>query len=152
MVPYNFLKKFQTDLHGWFKERFLYPILDIEGGWEYWVQIDFPAYIDVSHNCQYNFRREISYNGIRVDWLINGETRNPIAVELKCQTHKYLNRNFLSDVQKDIESLKQWPHDYHKVSIAATVDPHVAEALKRENFIPLLLTEKVHFYSLILGN
>ena len=66
-------------------QRFLEPIADIEGGWEYWIQIDFPAWLDAYYVKQYDFRREVG--GImpkaRIDWVLNNQqepAQTPIAV------------------------------------------------------------------------
>ncbi|OON67518.1 hypothetical protein B0919_16945 [Hymenobacter sp. CRA2] len=65
-----------TDIEKRMKTRFLSPILDIEGGWEYWIQIDFPVYLDVFHSTQYDFRREVAHMfgyGGRLDWVLNSQ-------------------------------------------------------------------------------
>jgi hypothetical protein len=125
MQAYDF-NLFPNDLQNWMMTRFLDPILSIEGGWEYWIQIDFPAWLDVNYNTQYDFRREVT--GIlpsgRLDWLVNsqGFGGQLTAVEIKAQTHKYQNTPFVQDVLKDIEKLSALDLSYTKIMLAAVID------------------------------
>lgn len=131
MNPYDFFAHFTNDLQQWFAARFLPAILNFEGGWEYWMQIDFPAWLDGRDGVQYDFRREISAYGSRVDWLINSNSTNQVlvAVELKNQTAKTPNGTFVANIKGDIESLAKWPDTYVKLSIVAAVDRAVVSDL-----------------------
>lgn len=105
--------------------KILNPILNIEGSWEYWIQIDFPAWLDQYLAQQYDFRREV-YGIIpgRIDWLINsiavGGTLT--AVELKWQTHKYISSTFVGDIVDDITKLRALPPTYNRIVLAAVID------------------------------
>jgi hypothetical protein len=70
MQAYN-LDQLPINLNGWMNSRFLKPILNIEGGWEYWMQIDFLAWLDTSTGLQWDFRREVIENNVRLDWAVN---------------------------------------------------------------------------------
>ncbi|MCP5095869.1 MAG: hypothetical protein GY943_09975 [Chloroflexi bacterium] len=141
MQLYHF-DTFPTDLQNWITNRFLEPILNIEGGWEYWIQIDFPAWIDVHYNTQYDFRREVSgvLPGSRLDWLVNSQVggEQPTAVEIKAQTHKYLNNRFISDVLADVQKLSGLGGNYKKIMLAAVTDPTVYNTLTGQHgFVPI---------------
>lgn len=143
MQPYDIFNSFQTDLQKWMKDRFLAPILNIEGGWEYWLQIDFPAWLDVNYNTQYDFRREVSgvVGGGRLDWLLNSQVAGsiPTAVEIKAQTHKYLNTRFKSDVKADVDKLSTLGDQYKKIMLAAVIDNELYKEFKESQNFELLL-------------
>src|SRR5690606_13252116 len=127
------------DLTGWMQQRFLQPIVNIEGGWEYWFQIDFPAWLDFYYKRQFDFRREvigILPNGGRLDWLVNSQGSDRIlsAFELKAQTHKYQNDKFVDDVLSDVAKLNKLDQTYLKVTLAAVIDDNSENALIQKNF------------------
>lgn len=141
MQPYDF-NSLPTDIQNWMGARFLNPILDIEGGWEYWVQIDFPAWLDVTKNAQYDFRREVRnvLQKGRLDWLVNsqGFGGQQTAVEIKAQTHKYQNSVFLKDVLKDIAKISTLGQGYTKLMLAAVIDPTIYDVLTQQHqFVPI---------------
>lgn len=150
MHAYDF-DKLAHDLDRWMTSRFLPPILDIEGGWEYWVQIDFPAWLDVSDHVQYDFRREVG--GVlpsgRLDWLVNsqGVGGQLTAVEIKAQTHKYLNQRFIADALADVHKLAALGGNYNALMLAAAIDPAVVDQLTQRHGFGLLVTyaQKVAF-------
>ena len=132
---YNF-ENFSRDLSAWLRNRLLKPILYVEGGWEYWVQIDFPAWIDIRDNVQYDFRREVSGilpNG-RLDWLVNQNSSSPTAIEIKAQTHKYPNSKFVTDVMNDVAKLSTLPSTYQKGVLAAVIDAGAYNSLIQKGF------------------
>ena len=133
LQPYLFESQFTDDLSQWMEARFLVPILDQEWGWEYWIQIDFLAWIDSVNRIQYDFRREVSriIEGTRLDWLINSNSPayTPIAVQIKAQTPKYVNSKFIADVKKDIANLQKLPGKNNKAMLAAVVDGGAETAL-----------------------
>ncbi|MEQ6890451.1 hypothetical protein ABE957_17390 [Halomonas sp. CS7] len=131
-----------TDLQDWMARRFLEPIVNIEGGWEYWVQIDFPAWLDVNNATQYDFRREVTgvIQNARLDWLVNSQVPggHVTAVEIKAQTHKYVNSRFLADVLSDVQKLSGLGRNYNKLMLAAVIDPAVEETLTGQHgFVPV---------------
>ena len=138
MEEYKILKSFGNDLSVWMEHRFQLPILSIEGGWEYWIQIDFPAWLDLYYSKQFDFRREFPYpnQNYRVDWLVNSEVVGPprTYVEIKAQTHKYPNKKFISDVQKDYEKLKKLDKKIAKITLAVVIDKGAFEGLKKDKF------------------
>lgn len=140
MQAYDF-NRIAADIEAWIGERLLEPILYFEGGWEYWVQIDFPAYLDVTHHAQFDFRREVAgiLPGARLDWLINSQVQpqNPIAVEIKAQTHKYRTADFLRDVQADVDKLQNLPAQYAARMLAVAVDPNAVAQLVERGFVAL---------------
>jgi hypothetical protein len=129
------------DLQNWIGARFLAPILNIEGGWEYWIQIDFPCWLDVSFGVQFDFRREVAgvATGGRLDWLINsqGVGGARTAVEIKAQTHKYLTATFLADIQRDINKLQTVGGGTNRLMLAAACDDAAATALTTQQFLNL---------------
>lgn len=136
------LNSISTDLQNWMTNRFLDPILDIEGGWEYWIQIDFPAWLDVNHSTQYDFRREVT--GIlqrgRLDWLVNsqGFGGHLTAVEIKAQTHKYANNRFIPNVLEDVQKLSGLDQNYKKIMLAAVIDSVADDTLTaQQGFVPI---------------
>lgn len=136
MNPYD-LNRLSSDLQDWIQARFIAPIVNIEGGWEYWIQIDFPCWLDVSFGVQFDFRREVS--GIatgRLDWLINDAGGTRTAVEIKAQTHKYLTAKFLADVQGDIVKLGTVANA-NKLMLAVAVDNAAATALRTAGYLDL---------------
>jgi hypothetical protein len=135
MQAYN-LDQLPINLNGWMNSRFLKPILNIEGGWEYWMQIDFPAWLDTSTGLQWDFRREVVENNVRLDWAVNTNSMAPrTAINLKCQTPKYLKSRFLSDVADDVTKLRSVGSTYAtKLMIAATVDGDTRDQLVTNGF------------------
>lgn len=133
LQPYFFFDKFTTDLQSGMEKRFLKQILNLEGGWEYWIQIDFPAWLDDRYQTQYDFRREVQLDNtnLRLDWLINSNFGDymPVAVEIKAQTHKYETNNFIRDVKVDITKLDQLSVQYYKLMLAAVIDGPTEEKL-----------------------
>lgn len=145
MQDYNIFTSFKTDLDQWMKARFLEPILSIEGGWEYWLQIDFPAWLDVTKQNQYDFRREVSgvVEGSRLDWLLNSQVTGstPTAVEIKAQTHKYLNTTFISNVKTDVDKLSTLGDKYNKLMLAAVIDQKLYDEFEKNTNFELLLNQ-----------
>lgn len=141
LTIYNF-DSLMNDLGTWLDERLLEPILNIEGGWEYWIQIDFPAWLDTHYQTQYDFRREVTgilQNG-RIDWLVNSQQdppHPPTAVEIKAQTHKYLQNTFVTDVATDVNKLATLGANYNKVMLVATIDGPTYDSLIGQNFTEL---------------
>ncbi len=138
MQTYN-LTNLPTNLQGWMNTRFLEPILDIEGGWEYWMQIDFPAWLDSSTGQQWDFRREVPVGNVRLDWAINTTgLGQKTGVNLKAQTPKYLTNKFLADVAIDVQKLQTLPNGYNQLMIAAAVDNAAINTLTQTNgFVPM---------------
>ena len=154
LQAYDF-NSFATDLQNWMTNRFLSPILNIEGGWEYWIQIDFPAWLDVNYTTQYDFRREVTGvlpSGGRLDWLVNSQGYGGVltAVEIKAQTHKYVNNRFISDVLGDVQKLKVLSQNYNKIMLAAVIDPNVYNVLTgQHDFVPIAsFSDTVKFLAL----
>lgn len=144
MQPYD-IDDFPKNLTDWLYARLLKPILFIEGGWEYWFQIDFPAWVDIKYNVQFDFRREVTMPGVRLDWLINSNTMGkvPVAVEIKAQTHKYKNDVFEKDVLEDIDKLKQLKGNYKKMMLAAVIDEKMKNRLIQFGFT-FIATDRDH--------
>lgn len=146
MQAYN-LDALKGDLENWMMNRFLEPILYIEGGWEYWIQIDFPAWLDVEKTTQYDFRREVMgvLQNARLDWLLNSQVNQtqpipikPIAVEIKAQTHKYLTSRFIQDVLGDVQKLSNLGENYTKLMLVAVIDNSSSdELIYNHNFKPI---------------
>lgn len=126
MIAYD-ATKLVDDLKAWMGQRFQPPILTVEGGWEYWMQIDFPAWLDVSRKQQFDVRREISLPTMRrLDWVFNSTLSGlqPWAVELKAQTSKYPSAQFVTNALADVAKLAtldaaKYPK---RLSIAVTCD------------------------------
>ncbi|HMS98175.1 MAG TPA: hypothetical protein PKA12_05490 [Saprospiraceae bacterium] len=150
MNPYN-IDDLPKNLTAWLYARLLQPILYIEGGWEYWFQIDFPAWMDVVDKTQYDFRREVILPGVRLDWLINSNSigQIPVAVEIKAQTHKYKNDVFEKDVMEDIEKLKGLKGKYEKMMIAAVIDEKMKKRLIELGFT-FIATDRDHFTEVLV--
>ncbi|MEL7533413.1 MAG: hypothetical protein AAFN10_19020 [Bacteroidota bacterium] len=129
-TPYV-IQDFNKDLQGWITNRFLPTIPDVEGGWEYWIQIDFIAFIDAIYKIQFDFRREVPIDGGRLDWLINSNTQDavPYAVEIKAQTPKYLAAKLLKDVADDIKKLESLGPKYRRIMLVAIIDQDTQEQL-----------------------
>ncbi len=140
MTGYN-VNNLGSNLATWMNQRFLHPILNFEGGWEYWLQIDFPAWIEANSGQQYDFRREVSgvIAGGRIDWLINSNVsgKKQTAVEIKAQTPKYENNRFLSGVKTDIDKLSNLTGAYRKIMLAAITDPALRSTLISHDFAEL---------------
>lgn len=155
MKEYKISESFGKDLSKWMTQRFQLPILSIEGGWEYWIQIDFPAWLDLNYSTQFDFRREFRYpdQNYRVDWLVNSQVSGPSRtyVEIKAQTHKYPNKNFILDVQKDYEKLAKLDKKIAKITLAAVIDQGAFEGLERNKFKQIAFwrprNDKVSFLS-----
>lgn len=135
MEPYNLLE-LGTHLEAWKQMRLLAPVLSIEGGWESWLQVDFPVWLDVAFATQYDFRREVQEQGKRLDWIINSTTGRA-AVEIKAQTHKFPNSAFLAAVQGDVGKLAQLAGFDHKLMLAAVIDDGLKDTLVHEGFVVL---------------
>ncbi len=122
------------------------PILNLEGGWEYWVQIDFPPWLDITYNVQFDYRREVTGvlpGGGRLDWLINSQGVGGVltAIEIKAQTHRYLTAAFVADVRADVAKLQTLGAGYNRIMLAAVCDANAATILtQQDGFAPL-----VHF-------
>lgn len=127
------------DVYNWLGARLLEPILYIEGGWEYWLQIDFPAWLDVSTGQQYDFRREYTIENVRLDWMVNETVGgNVFAVNLKAQTTKYVTSKLVSDVKKDIAKLEQvkWQRPtLNCLEVVAVIDPAAEHELTNLGFV-----------------
>lgn len=140
------LNNLPNDLNTWMMNRFLEPILYIEGGWQYWIQIDFPAWLDVNNPIQYDFRREVAppeLPNIRLDWLLNSQIQNQkaTAVEIKAQTHKYSNQKFITDVNSDVQKLNNNAlAAYHKLVLAVVIAPEARDILIQQpnNFFEIV--------------
>ena len=115
-TPYEY-RNLGTDLSNWLQARFIAPIINIDGGWEYWVQIDFPCWLDSTTGKQFDFRREVAGlypadPSARADWLINAtsderQAASPVtAVEIKAQTKSYVTSKLLRDVAADVTKLQ----------------------------------------------
>ena len=142
MRSYDFFGRVATDTGNWLTQRFMAPIPWQEWGWEYWWQIEFPAWLDASQGAaegeQYDFRREVTIEGagVRVDWLINSlTTTSPVAVNLKAQTVKSIQSSFLNSVNEDIQKLKRLPKDIPAVMMVAVIDAGTEQELIRRGFI-----------------
>ena len=128
MSLYKFMLLGQ-DLKLWMNLR-MYPVIPyIEGGWEKWMQVDFPAYLDDRDGVQYEFRREYNIdNEFYLDWLVNESDNNDsIAIELKCQSAKNFknNKKFAEAVQNDIKKLQELQKIKrfgHYVMLAGAID------------------------------
>jgi hypothetical protein len=148
MERYN-LQWLPGNLETWIGQRFLSPILDIEGGWEYWIQIDFPAWLDVYSNTQYDFRREQPIPGGRLDWLINSQVQPaaPGAIEIKAQTHKYQTSAFVQAVLADVAKLQNLGPGYAtRFMLAAVIDQNAYDALvQNHGFFPLTQVQGIAF-------
>lgn len=136
------VNKLGSNLKTWMGQRFLDPILNVEGGWEYWIQIDFPAWLDVYNNQQYDFRREVAgvVAGGRLDWLINSQIsgKKQTAVEIKAQTPKYDSKKFLSDVETDLNKLSTLGGAYRKIMLTAVTDGALkSELITRHDFVEM---------------
>jgi hypothetical protein len=133
--PYD-IERMPADLRAWMDARFLTPILNIEGGWENWMQIDFPTWLDAQTGRQLDIRREqpLERPGGRVDWLINGT----VGVELKAQTHKTTRGRFLEGVREDVNKLSRWTDRGELetgIALAAAIDEHTRQALANGGFV-----------------
>ena len=130
------------DVHNWLGARLLEPILYIEGGWEYWLQIDFPAWLDISTGQQYDFRREYTIGNVRLDWIVNETVGgNVFAVNLKAQTTKYVTSKLVSEVKKDIAKLEQVKRQRPTLNcreVVAVIDPAADQELIRLGFARLI--------------
>ncbi|WP_435103597.1 hypothetical protein [Arhodomonas sp. AD133] len=131
MEPYD-ITRLPSDLPAWLSDRLLEPILYVEGGWEYWLQIDFPSWLDVKSGMQYDFRREVTVGSVRLDWLINDNSFNAEhwAVELKAQTHKYPMDRFVRAVKADLDKLSRLDRGaFEPLMVAAAIDETTYDAL-----------------------
>lgn len=100
------------DLASWLPIRYQSSTSAVEGGWEYWIQIDFMSWLNL--RGLFDVRREVTLNGSRADLFLNLGAgigvpplpRFPPAwVEIKAQGAKYLNDRFKLDVQADIAKM-----------------------------------------------
>jgi|GEM_PF-5390651 len=103
-----------NDLNVWLQSRYMSTISAVEGGWEYWMQIDFMAWLNTRQKDPYDVRREVPMGPYRADLFLNrgpdGEEPAlrvfpPCWVEIKAQGAKYLNEKFKVDVQADIDKM-----------------------------------------------
>jgi hypothetical protein len=124
------------DLQTWMNDRFLSPILALNGGWEYWIQIDFPAYLDIMYSEQFDFQREIRVGNQRIDWIINSNIQDAtnIAIEIKAQTKNYLTRDFMQAVQIDMNKLANLDGNYRRFMLCAIIDESAKESLESLEF------------------
>ena len=156
MKVYDF-QNFEEDLEKWMHTRFLDPILNIEGGWEHWIQIDFPAWLDGEAKSKdpsaipYDFRREVSIPSehVRLDWLVNSQPNSPViptALEIKAQTPKYLNKNFVVNVRRDVTKLLDLDLDCDKIMLIAVIDDRTSTYFTERGFDTLLVyNDALHF-------
>lgn len=101
------IRRLGRDMDAWLQARFMSPILNIEGGWEYWIQIDFPCWLDAMADEPFDIRREYVESGVRLDWMMNATSQmNMVAVNIKAQTHKYQTDRLLKDVRADVVKLE----------------------------------------------
>lgn len=125
----------------WFPARMLEPILSVEGGWEYWIQIDFPAWLDVDTGQQYDVRREQpGPDGTRIDWVFNGISGGgPLtACELKAQSRTYTASSFTRAVAVDVAKLQLLSAPYQqRLMIAAVIDQAAYDGLIGDGFVDL---------------
>lgn len=101
-----------TDLATWMKARFQPATSAVEGGWEYWIQIDFMSWLNTQ--AVLDVRREVQIGASRADLFLNYGTGIGVAplpafpqcwVEIKAQGAKYPNDTFVADVQADIDKM-----------------------------------------------
>jgi hypothetical protein len=135
MQPYD-IAHLAKDMKDWLAARFMAPILYVEGGWEYWIQIDFPCWLDTGVAEPYDFRREYAVDGVRLDWIVNATAgKKIVAVNIKAQSHKYLTSKLLADVNSDIVKLKSIKDkSIARKMIVAVVDQNAEQALLQEGF------------------
>ncbi|HEX2207616.1 MAG TPA: hypothetical protein VHG93_08020 [Longimicrobium sp.] len=146
MEPYD-LDLLRHDLAAWMEARFLEPIAYVEGGWEYWIQIDFVAWLDNEKHTVYDFRREIPAQGGRLDWVINsGYPESLTAIEIKAQTPKYKTDAFVADVWADVVWLAGLDGFAHRGMLAAAVDAKAAELLEGLGFQRIVLVNNAALY------
>jgi hypothetical protein len=135
MQPYD-IANLPRDTASWLKVRFLAPILNVEGGWEYWIQIDFPCWLDTRGADPFDFRREYTLDHVRLDWIINATFgANMVAVNIKAQSHKYQTDRLLKDVTADVAKLKSIrDKNIARKMIVAVVDRAAEKALSEDGF------------------
>jgi hypothetical protein len=75
-------------------------------------------------------------NTVRLDWAVNTNSMAPrTAINLKCQTPKYLKNRFVSDVADDVAKLRGVGPTYAtKLMVAATVDGDTRDQLITNGF------------------
>lgn len=138
MEPY-ILANLPADFGRWLAARFLKPILNVEGGWEYWIQIDFPSWLDAMTGRTFDFRREYTEGDVRLDWIVNATLgTNVTAINIKAQTHKYQTTRLLADVDKDVAKLRQLVgNTVARKMIVAVVDKSAYDALAGNGYVQI---------------
>lgn len=143
MQSYDF-DNLPADMQQWMNNRFLNPIAYQNYGWEYWIQIDFIAWLDLHYSqgapapVQFDFQREIPRGGVRLDWLANENTAGPTtALEIKAQTLKRSTADFIQAVQDDVNKLGGVAGMANRLMIAGVVSQDAKDELNRMNFVPL---------------
>lgn len=134
-------------LNAWLNSRYLRTISAVEGGWEYWIQIDYMSWLNL-HNT-YDVRREVPIGGARADLFLNfgagigvppPQPFPPCWIEIKAQGAKYLNEAFKKAVQADIDKMAAlgagcWQYMLVALSDAGLItDPMFSEA---NGYIPV---------------
>lgn len=136
MEPYD-VTMLTEHLGTWMDHRYLEPISSLEGGWESWIQIDFPALLDADTRRQFDFRREFAVPGVgRLDWVINSTVQgHPVAaVEIKAQSPKYLNSVFIPLVEADEARLSSLTGFDRRIMLVAVIDQEVHTRLLAKGF------------------
>lgn len=137
MEPYDF-SHLGADMQNWMEQRFMQPIAFQNFGWEYWIQIDFIAWLDASTGLQYDFQREIVRGNVRLDWLANANSAGPLtALEIKAQTLKRSSEAFVADVESDVAKLATVGGMDNRIMVAGVVSQDAADALVARNFVPI---------------
>lgn len=142
---YSIEQDLPTAIPNWMHTRFLKEILDLVGGWEHWIQIDLPAWLDNTSGHQYDFQREATIHGFgkkRFDWLINAQQDPPIiptVVEIKAQTPRYIDSVFISDVYRDFAKLSELGDGYKKYVLLAVMSPEIQKWCEARNFTALYI-------------
>ena len=128
------LTNFNDDLQEWMEHRFLNPILIQGDGWESWIQIDFPAYLDTRDEKRYDIRPGYPITEQNhLAWLINSRIDGqPSAIEIKAQTYKTPTDIFLQAVKNDVKVLKTLGGQ--RIMLCAVADPGAAEKLEQQGF------------------
>jgi len=138
MQAYDF-NRLGADMDRWMNQRFMDPIAYQNYGWEYWIQIDFIAWLDQSYGAQFDFQREIPWGGSRLDWLANQNSPGtPLTgLEIKAQTIKAKASDFVASVDSDVAKLQAMAGLAQKMMIVGVVSPEVQQALNARGFVPL---------------
>ena len=113
---YKWKTNLSNDLKNWTLLR-MYPQIPLSmGGWESWMQIDFPAYL-LSQSPHIDVVREQKYgmDQQRVDWKFNGSfnVTKQAAVEIKVQSKQTLqDTQFKQQVVNDLVKLDRYRERY----------------------------------------